>query len=108
VSDLVEAILDDLNTPDVIMRVNMRVNEGFHYLSAGGKAGEFDFRYTVGEVRRTCELLGVLTMTPAEWAKWQPPGDSKIDAAEIDALIAQRNAARKARDFAEADRIRTE
>jgi cysteinyl-tRNA synthetase len=107
-SDLIEALLDDLNTPDVIMRVNVRVNEGFHYLSAGGKAGEFDFRYTVGEVRRTCDLLGVLTMTPAEWAKWQPPGDSKIDAAEIDALIAQRNAARKARNFAEADRIRTE
>jgi cysteinyl-tRNA synthetase len=37
---------------------------------------------------------------------WLQGGDK--DAAEIEAAIAARNAARKAKNFAEADRIRTE
>ena len=46
-------------------------------------------------------LLGILQQDPEAWLRG---GDS--DTAKIEALIAQRNAARKARNFAEADRIR--
>jgi cysteinyl-tRNA synthetase len=49
------------------------------------------------------EMLGLLRRTPDEWFK----GGDK-DATAIEDLITRRNAARKARDFAEADRIRKE
>ena len=49
------------------------------------------------------KLLGILQQRPESWLKGAG-GDA--DAAEIEAQIAARNAARKARDFAEADRIR--
>ena len=42
---------------------------------------------------------------PAEWFR-SDEGSDGIPAAEIDALLALRTAAREARDFAEADRIR--
>ena len=48
-------------------------------------------------------VLGVLD--PAEWPEGQATDD---DAAEIDALVERRNAARKNRDFAESDRLRDE
>jgi cysteinyl-tRNA synthetase len=45
----------------------------------------------------------VLQQDPAAWLKGSP---ANIDATEVESLIAARNAARKARDFKEADRIR--
>lgn len=45
-------------------------------------------------------LLGLLQQEPESWLK----GDA--ESSEIEALVAARNAARAARDFAEADRIR--
>ncbi|MBT6311844.1 MAG: cysteine--tRNA ligase [Alphaproteobacteria bacterium] len=49
-------------------------------------------------------LLGVLGHDPEEWLAGAGAGD--VDAAEVERLIAARAAARKAKDFAEADRIR--
>ena len=51
-------------------------------------------------------LLGLLAQDPAVWFRWQPAGRQAIGEAEIEALIARRLAARKAKDFKEADRIR--
>jgi cysteinyl-tRNA synthetase len=48
-------------------------------------------------------LLGLLQQDPAEWFQGSGGG---LQAAEIEKLIEARNAARKAKDFAEADRIR--
>ena len=52
------------------------------------------------------ELLGLLQQDPEAWFKAAVPGAAGLDAAEIEAMIARRAAARKARDFATADRIR--
>jgi cysteinyl-tRNA synthetase len=49
------------------------------------------------------QMLGLLQQEPEPWLR----GDGD-DTAEIERLIAARNAARKARNFAEADRIRTD
>jgi cysteinyl-tRNA synthetase len=52
--------------------------------------------------------LGLLQQDPEEWFKWVPAGVESLGEAEIEALIAARAAAREAKDFAEADRIRDE
>jgi cysteinyl-tRNA synthetase len=56
------------------------------------------------QLRAGAELLGVLANSPAEW--FGAEGGSDTDSAAIDALLEQRTAARAAKDFAEADRIR--
>jgi len=52
-------------------------------------------------------LLGFLQETKAQWQtrKRSAPG---IDVAKVEALVAARTRARKARNFAESDRIRDE
>jgi cysteinyl-tRNA synthetase len=81
-----QALLDDLNTPLAVTRLH----------ELGGDA-----------LREGAESLGLLRTTAAEWFRWQPAG-AAVDEGEIVNLIEGRNAARKARDFKEADRIRNE
>ena len=49
-------------------------------------------------------VMGVLQKKPAAWFA----GDKTVDAAQVEQLIAARNAARAAKNFAEADRLRKE
>ena len=53
------------------------------------------------------EVLGLL-QDPDGWRAARSDAVSDVDGEEIERLIAERNAARKARDFATADRIRDE
>jgi cysteinyl-tRNA synthetase len=55
------------------------------------------------QLRRLAEPLGLLQRDPVQFLRGEGAGD---DAARIEALIAERTAAKKARNFAEADRIR--
>lgn len=79
---VLEALRDDLNTPLALSR-----------LSAIEDAAT---------LKASAALLGLLGSTSEEW--FQGTGDS----ADIEARIAERTAAKKARDFAAADRIRDE
>jgi cysteinyl-tRNA synthetase len=85
------ALEDDLNTP-----------AAFAALFQAARAAK------TAEDRASLEaagaLLGVLGHDPDEWLAGV--GAADVDAAEVEALIAARAAARKAKDFAEADRIR--
>lgn len=56
-----------------------------------------------GQILAAGRLLGLLQRDPEDWAR----GDAG-DAQRIDALVAKRIEARKAKEFAEADRIRKE
>jgi cysteinyl-tRNA synthetase len=89
----ITAILgDDLNTPKAVTQL-----------------GEFSRFDNVNYLYWSARLLGFFTSaSPEAWFKWTPPGEPATVDAEIDALVAARIAARKARDFAEADRIRDE
>ncbi|HUH85998.1 MAG TPA: cysteine--tRNA ligase [Stellaceae bacterium] len=90
------ALEDDLNTPLALAALH-------DTLTRLNKAGGVDERAQLaGELLAGGVLLGLLQASPETWLK----GDDH-EAGEIEALIAQRNAARKARNFAEADRIRT-
>jgi len=89
------ALEDDLNTPLALAALHDTLN-------ALNKAGDAAERARLkGELLAGGALLGLLQQDPAAWLQ----GDDRETVA-IDALIAERNAARKARNFAEADRIR--
>jgi cysteinyl-tRNA synthetase len=80
---------DDLNTPGAIA--------GLHSLANAALAG--DARAAAG-LLAAGNILGLFNMTPAEWFRG---GD---DHSKIDSLIAERKAARAAKNFARADEIR--
>ena len=91
------AMDDDLNTAEALAAV-------FEYLREANTAmdrGEFQ----AGNVPAALDLLNRFDSVFDVLRPSQPP---PISEEEIEALIAERNAARKARDFARADRIRAE
>jgi cysteinyl-tRNA synthetase len=60
-------------------------------------------------LKRMGAVLGILQDDPEAYLRGGEPGaDDALDDAEIEGLITQRNEARQARDWAEADRIRDE
>jgi cysteinyl-tRNA synthetase len=89
------ALEDDINTPLVLTAMHDILSE---LNKTTGGAAQARLK---GELLASGAVLGLLQRDPETWLK----GDSG-EAAEIEALIAQRNAARQARDFAEADRVR--
>ena len=91
---LVEALCDDLNTPKALAVLH-------ELLGRLNRTNEPEDRARLVASGR---LLGLLQDEPAAWLK----GDCADDSADIEQAIAARMAARKARDFAEADRIRQE
>ncbi|MFN5720275.1 MAG: cysteine--tRNA ligase [Bradyrhizobium sp.] len=90
---MVEALYDDLNTAQA-----MAVLHGLRSASSSSEQSRRDF---AGSLR----LLGFLSESAAAWEgrKRQASG---VDAAAVEALIAERTAARARKDFKESDRIR--
>ncbi len=95
--EFLAALEDDLNTPLAFAALH-------DLLSDLNKADTpADKARLKGELLASGAVLGILQQAPEAWLKGQ-----EEEAVEIEALIAQRLSARAARDFAEADRIRTE
>jgi len=95
-ADVVDALADDLNTPKALA--------AFHELrseAAKGSAG------AAASLKASAQLMGLLRQRASDWVAWRP-ASLAIDEAQVASLIAARNAARKARNFKEADRIRDE
>jgi len=90
------ALSDDLNTPLALAELSALATEA-------NKAEAFQWPKLKGQILAAGRLLGLLQRDPEDWAR----GDAG-DAQRIDALVAQRIEARKAKNFAEADRIRKE
>jgi len=94
--EVLEALQDDLNTPKALAamhelrhQASKKIEGAAARLKAGGM------------------FLGVLQLTHDEWTRWRP-ALLDLDEDEVGRLIAARIAAREAKDFAEADRIRDE
>jgi cysteinyl-tRNA synthetase len=81
-----DALSDDLNTPLAITALHQLDDPAD--LLAGAQA------------------LGLLQQDAEAWFRWTPTGTGGPTEAEIEAAIAARQAARKAKDFKEADRLR--
>jgi len=92
------ALEDDLNTPAALAELHETV-------TALNKAKTDAQRAALkGSLLAAGGLLGLLASDPEAWLKAGGTGDDD----EIDSLVAARVAARKAKDFAEADRLRDE
>ena len=96
---VVAALSDDLNTPEALARLHALAHElntqGDPEQAALTKAALLDSGY----------LLGLLQQDPEAWFRGGADGEGPSPE-EIEMLIAARKAARQAKDFAEADRIR--
>jgi cysteinyl-tRNA synthetase len=99
VPDAVAAALDDdLNTP-------IAMAEMAAIATALNRATEDAEKARLAASLKAAGLvLGVLQKAPAEWFA----SDKAVDEAAVERLIAARNAARAAKNFAEADRLRKE
>jgi cysteinyl-tRNA synthetase len=95
-ANVLEALQDDLNTPQAIAALHVLRSE-----AAKGSRG------AAACLKASARLMGLLQLDPAAWKGWRPAALA-IDDAKVEALIAARHAARKARNFKEADRIRDE
>jgi cysteinyl-tRNA synthetase len=98
---IVAALADDLNTP-------LALSELHEILGRLNKAGsDVEKAEAKAALLGAGTLLGLLQQDPAAWLQDTAGLDNAgLDAAAIEAAIAARQAARKARNFAEADRIR--
>jgi cysteinyl-tRNA synthetase len=94
-SDVDAALNDDLNTPQAIAAL--------HALASKAWAGNAQ---AAVNLRVSAQLLGLLGQESESWFHNQV--GVTLDETKIDALVEARNAARAAKDFAEADRIRGE
>jgi len=99
--EVVGSLCDDLNTPSARTRLHALAGEirsyasGLHQLALKNK------------LKASAAFLGVLAFTKGE-ALENHPHRRVVDADKVRALIDARNAARKAKSFKEADRIRDE
>jgi cysteinyl-tRNA synthetase len=97
--NFIAALEDDINTPAALAVLFELVRELNKAEAAADKAR------LKGQLLDAAQLLGLLQHSPDAW--FAAP-DGGADAAYIDAQIAARAAAKKAKNFAEADRIRDE
>jgi len=94
-----EALEDDLNTPRALAQLARLAGEANTAADRQDIAAMAEARANLIDAGA---LLGLLQSAPADWEQRGDAGDN----ARIDALVAARVEARRARNFAEADRIR--
>jgi cysteinyl-tRNA synthetase len=93
-SDVLAALNDDLNTSQAIVHL--------HSLAAKGRGGDYQ---AACDLKATCSFLG-FSLEGVGLQAILRRQKSDIDSSRVDALIADRTAARARKDFKESDRIR--
>lgn len=102
-ADLLAALTDDLNTPLAISVLHELANAYHKAIDDTARTA------AAAALKAAAGLMGFLQQQPEAWFKWQPAGAGNgLDDAAIEQAIADRLAARKAKNFAEADRIRND
>jgi cysteinyl-tRNA synthetase len=94
--DFLEALRDDLNTPVALAEMNRTARQ------LGSAESPQERSRLCAELLADGELIGLLAEDPDQWFEGTPAADD----AAIERLITEREAARAARDFVQADAIR--
>lgn len=94
---VLQSLGNDLNTHDAIVRLSAMVD--FVKSDPGNEAA--------GRFKAAANLLGLLGQTQSQWRSTKR-SEIAVSDADIETKIAARHAARKAKDWAESDRIRDE
>ncbi|MBC8024518.1 MAG: cysteine--tRNA ligase [Steroidobacteraceae bacterium] len=99
------AMDDDFNTPEAIAALQGLARE----LNSARTSGPDSHRAKLlaGELRALGGVLGILRVAPEQWFRAGASAGGLADA-DIDTLIRARDAARKAKNWPESDRIRDE
>jgi cysteinyl-tRNA synthetase len=95
-ADVIGALADDLNTPKAIASL--------HELRTEAAKGN---TRACGSLKASAQFIGLLQQTAVQWGSFRPASVA-IDENKVTALIAARNAARRAKNFQESDRLRDE
>ncbi|MGA8749867.1 MAG: cysteine--tRNA ligase [Pseudolabrys sp.] len=95
-ADALDALLDDVNTPKAFAAL--------HELRGEAAKG---VKPAAACLKASAKLMGILQKSVAEWSAFRP-ASTAVDEHKVVSLIDARNAARKAKNFKEADRIRDE
>ena len=95
-ADALDALLDDLNTPKAFAAL--------HELRGEAAKGT---KPAAACLQASAQLIGLLQLPTADWGAFRP-ASAAVDENKVVSLIEARNAARKAKNFKEADRIRDE
>ena len=95
-ADALDALTDDLNTPKALAAL--------HELRGQAAKG---IKPAAASLKASAQLFGLLQMSSAQWESFRPTSIA-VDENTIENLIKARNGARRAKNFAESDRIRDE
>jgi len=115
------ALDDDFNTPEALAALQglareLNVARAAGLDSGAGAIASVSVRTLSAQLRGLAGLLGLLQVPAQQWFQlapartfeWESAPAAQLDAAAIEARVGARLAARAARDFAAADRIRAE
>lgn len=105
VASVLEPLLDDLNTVAAVSELYPLFGSGRSAAARPGEAG--GFAASASAAVAAARILGLLQHDPAAW-RARKIADAAIDEAQVGSLVTARLAARRAKDFAESDRIRDE
>ena len=109
IADVVGPLADDLNTPAAIAALHGLFSSSQAGLMMAGDTLGWDITdpQSASVVVAAARVLGLLQHEPSEW-RAAKQAEAGVDPIAVEALIAARLAARKAKNFAESDRLRDE
>ncbi len=100
-ADFVASLADDLNTPEALAHLSRLADDARKSTDAAGKVQAKAALLAAGA------FLGLLQADPEQWFRGDSPAGA-ADEAHVQSLVDARQAAKKAKNFPEADRLRAD
>lgn len=98
--NIIDALCDDLNTPEALGQLNILIN-------SLQDADEAQKKEIMPKIYSSARMLGILQHDPDSWLGYSKVDDGK-DTEKIEQMIEERNNCRNNKNFEQADKIRYE